>query len=124
MINKDLCKLAIEFFEKYSSVQSRHHLADLKQLQLIKTREQLNRSDLKDTFSSNKYNVKLSEESFRMLKDFVKMKNSKPLVDIIKENIMLESNNLTFDSCLNKIIKYIFLKFTLDHWGTFTLVAF
>ncbi len=115
MINKDLCKLAIEFFEKYSSVQSRHHLADLKQLQLIKTREQLNRSDLKDTFSSNKYNVKLSEESFRMLKDFVKMKNSKPLVDIIKENIMLESNNLTFDSCLNKIIKYIFLKFTLVH---------
>lgn len=90
MINKELSKLAVEFFEKYSSIQSSHHLSDLKQLQLINSKEQLNRSNLKETFSSNKYNVKLSEESFRLLKDFVKMKNSKPLVDIIKENIMLE----------------------------------
>lgn len=42
--------------------------------------------------SASKYNIKLSEESFRMLKEFVKTKNSKPLVDLIKENIMLESN--------------------------------
>ena len=30
-----------------------------------------------------------------MLKDFVKMKNSKPLVDLIKENIMLESEAIS-----------------------------
>lgn len=92
MINKELSKLALEFFEKFSPIQSSDHMNDLKQLQFINTKEQLSRSDIKETFrhSSNKYNVKLSEESFRLLKDFVKMKNSKPLVDIIKENIMLE----------------------------------
>lgn len=42
-------------------------------------------------FSSTKYNVKLSEDSYRLLREFVRLKNSKALVELIKENMMLES---------------------------------
>lgn len=73
MINKDLTKLgkriklfqkliyvfvililltfkAQEFFDKYVPLQFVHHLNDLKQLKLITSKEQLSRSDFKDTF--------------------------------------------------------------------------
>ncbi len=73
--------------------QTSNHSIDLKQLRLINNKEQLARSDLKDTYVGSKYNIKLSDDSYRLLKDFVKMKNSKQLVDLIKENIMLEIYN-------------------------------
>jgi hypothetical protein len=43
------------------------------------------------TDRSGKYNIKLCEESYRLLKDFVRTRNFKKLVDIIKENMLLES---------------------------------
>ena len=52
--------------------------------------------------SANKYNVKLSEDSYRLLKDFVKMKSSKQFIELMKENIMLECNSFNF---LDKIAK-------------------
>ena len=91
MISKDYIKLSQEFYAKYASVQSQNHAVDLKKLKLITNKDQLSRSEFKDTYGTTKYNVKLSEESYRLLKDFVRMKNSKPLVDLIKENMMLES---------------------------------
>ncbi len=51
------------------------------------------RSEIKETYTSTKYNIKLNEESYRLLKDYVKMKNSKQLVELIKENMMLEIYN-------------------------------
>ena len=92
MINKDYLKLAQEFFTKYSSSQTSNHALDIKKLKLITNKDQLSRSEFRETYGSTKYNVKLSDESYRLLKDFVKVKNSKPLVDLIKENMMLESN--------------------------------
>jgi transcription initiation factor TFIID subunit 5 len=92
MINKDFTKLALEFFDEYSGLQSSHHAIDLKQLKLITNKWQLSKSELKETYSY-KYNVKLSEESYRHLKDFAKMKNSKQFIELMKENIMLELYN-------------------------------
>lgn len=42
-------------------------------------------------FSSAKYNIKISEDSYRLLKDFVRTKNVKDLIEMIKENMLLES---------------------------------
>jgi len=89
----DFFKIAHEFYEKFLPNQTSNHSIDLKQLRLINNREQFARSDLKDTYVGSKYNIKLSDDSYRLLKDFVKMKNSKQLVDLIKENIMLEIYN-------------------------------
>ena len=50
-----------------------------------------------------------------MLKDFVKMKNSKPLVDLIKENIMLESeatSEIYVGNFLNKSYFLFFIVYT------------
>ena len=47
-----------------------------------------------------------------MLKDFVKMKNSKPLVDFIKENIMLESNFCNYFKMITIFNCLIYLVYT------------
>lgn len=93
MINKELNKLAHEFIEKYSPMQSSNHLIDIRQLRSITNKEQLARSEIKETYTGTKYNIKLNEESYRLLKEYVKMKNSKQLVELIKENMMLEIYN-------------------------------
>ena len=71
-------------------MQATQHLIDIRQLRSITNKEQLSRSEIRETYTSVKYNIKLNEESYRLLKEYVKMKNCKPLVDLIKENMMLE----------------------------------
>lgn len=93
LINKNQIKLASEFYDKFASMQVSYHSIDLKQLKLITNKDQLDKSDFKDTIGSGKYNIKLCEDSYRLLKDFVKMRNFKRLVDIIKNNMLLESKS-------------------------------
>ena len=90
-MSKNQTDLAIQFFEKFAPLQTNYHKIDLKQLKLITNKEQLERSEFKDTIGCGKYNIKLCDDSYRFLKDFVRMKNFKKLVDIIKNNMLLES---------------------------------
>ena len=83
-------KTARQFFDKFASVQAPQHAVDVRQLKSVANKEQLSRSGIRDAYIGTKFNVKLADESYRMLKDFVKLKNSKQLVELIKENMMLE----------------------------------
>jgi len=93
LVNKNQSKLASEFFDKFSKLQVAYHVNDLKQLKLITNKDQMDKSEFKDTISAGKYNIKLCEDSYRQLKDFVKVHEFKRLVEIIKNNMLLEIYN-------------------------------
>ena len=104
LVNKNQSKLASEFFDKFSKLQVAYHVNDLKQLKLITNKDQMDKSEFKDTISAGKYNIKLCEDSYRQLKDFVKVHEFKRLVEIIKNNMLLESKSLKL-----KLQKTVFL---------------
>jgi hypothetical protein len=44
-------KLAQEFFTKYASMQATMHTVDLKKIKLITSKDQLAKSDIKETYT-------------------------------------------------------------------------
>ena len=82
--------LANEFYDRFAKTLDEQHRNDLKQLRMITSRDQLTRSELRKTLCAHDYNVKVCEDSMRLIKDFLKLKNSKILIDVFRERVKFE----------------------------------
>lgn len=81
---------AISFMERFGTEQDIYYHNDLKRLALVTKRDHMNGNELTDTFKSNQFIIRMSRDTFSLLKRHLHEKKASVLLNIVQEHLYFD----------------------------------
>ncbi|XP_070570065.1 transcription initiation factor TFIID subunit 5-like [Ptychodera flava] len=81
---------AQSFFDKFHGIQEEYHQEDLVKLSTVTKKEHMKSNELMINFRSSKFTIKMSRDSYQLLKRHLQDKQQSILLDILQEHLYID----------------------------------
>ncbi|XP_046457923.1 transcription initiation factor TFIID subunit 5-like [Daphnia pulex] len=81
---------AAKFMERFSTDQEDYYQDDLKKVSFITKKEHMKGSDLMENFKSSQFTVRMSRDTYSVLKRFLQDKNQSIVMNVIQEHLYVD----------------------------------
>ncbi|XP_006821419.1 transcription initiation factor TFIID subunit 5-like [Saccoglossus kowalevskii] len=81
---------AVSFFAKHFGIQEEYHQEDLVKLSTVTKKEHMKSNELMINFRSSKFTIKMSRDSYQLLKRYLNDKQQSVLLDLLQEHLYID----------------------------------